>query len=62
MTYLQLLKRIQSLPPERQHDTVTVVLYDTENSDEEWYPVTDCDITDDRVDVLDPGHLYLKSE
>jgi len=34
MTYLQLLKRIQSLPPERQHDAVTVHT----SHDDEWSP------------------------
>ena len=56
MTYLQLLKRIQSLPPERQHDAVTVHT----SHDDERYPVTDCGIADNEDDVLDTGHLYLK--
>jgi len=56
MTYLQLLKRIQSLPPERQHDAVTVHT----SHDDEWHPVTDCGVADNEDDVLDTGHLYLK--
>ena len=61
MTYIQLLKHIESLPPERQQDTVTVAVHF--NDDTEWYPVTKSDIAnDDEDDVLDPGHLYLVIE
>ena len=38
MNYIQLLKHIESLPPERQQDTVTVAVHF--NGDCEWYPVT----------------------
>lgn len=61
MTYIQLLKHIESLSPERQQDTVTVAVHFTD--DTEWYPVTKSAIAnDDEDDVLDPGHLYLVIE
>jgi hypothetical protein len=49
MTYLQLLQRIQLMPTERLHDTVTV--YDP--YEDEYIAVIGTDV------CLDHNHLYL---
>ncbi len=56
MTYQQLLQRIQSMPTERLHDTVTV--YDP--YEDEYIAVIGTDVCDEADnDVLDHNHLYL---
>ena len=56
MTYLQLLQRIQLMPAERLHDTVTV--YDP--YEDEYIAVIGTDVCDEADnDVLDHNHLYL---
>ena len=56
MTYLQLLQRLQTIPAERLHDTVTV--YDP--YEDEYIAVIGTDVCDEADnDVLDHNHLYL---
>ncbi len=55
ITYRELMKRLQALPPERLDDTATIFLLDTD----EFHPVHDTEIASDKQDVLDPGHFFL---
>jgi hypothetical protein len=56
MNYKQLIEKLNTLPPERLEDTVTV--YD--ETRDEFLPVVDSEIANpDTIDVLDEGHFYL---
>ena len=56
MTYLQLLHRLQTIPTDRLHDTVTV--YDP--YEDEYIAVIGTDVCDEADnDVIDHNHLYL---
>lgn len=56
MTYKELLKQIQELPPQRLEDTVTVF----DPYEEEYIAVIDTDFsTPSENDVLDEGHFFL---
>ena len=56
MTYQQLLEQLQSLPPERLADTVTVL----DPYTEEFTAIIDTDVINEEIyDQLDPDHFYL---
>lgn len=56
MTYKDLLNVLNSLPPERLNDTVTV----SDPYEDEFIPVVHTVIaTDENTGVLDVGHLFL---
>lgn len=56
MTYKELLDRLNQLPAERLHDTVTVYCQYMD----EYTAVTGADVSDEAdTDVLDHNHFYL---
>lgn len=57
MTYADLLKELQSFSEEQLKQTVTVYVQGVD----EWYGLEhgDLRVTDDTIDVLDPGHKYF---
>jgi hypothetical protein len=56
MTYLQLLQRLQTIPTERLHDTVTV--YDP--YEDEYIAVIETDVCDEADnDKIEHNQLYL---
>lgn len=57
MSYANLLRELQQFTPEQLEQTVTVHIRGVD----EWYGLEQSDlrVTDDTIDVLDPGHKYL---
>lgn len=57
MSYADLLKELQQFTPEQLAQTVTVYVQGVD----EWYGLEQSDlrVTDDTVDVLDPGQKYF---
>lgn len=56
MTYLQLIQRLQIMPTERLHDTVTVYC----PYEDEYIAVIGTDVCDEADnDVIDHNQLYL---
>jgi hypothetical protein len=55
ITYAKLLENLKKLPPERLQDTATVFVAE----EDEYYAVMTTEISSDKQDVLDPGHLIM---
>lgn len=55
LTYRKLKEAIEAIPENQLDDNVTI--YDP--ADEEFYQALTTEITDEEVDVLDPGHLII---
>jgi hypothetical protein len=56
MQYRDLLKNLSALTDEQLNQDVTVWQSDTDD----YFPGTKLSISDDKNDVLDPGHPYLE--
>ena len=57
MTYRKLLDQLRLLSDEQLDQTATVL-----EGDGEFYEIQTISVSDDSMDQLDPGHVYLCSE
>jgi hypothetical protein len=55
ITYAELLERLKKLPPKRLQDTATVFVA----TEDEYFAVMTTEISSEKQDVLDPGHLVM---
>jgi hypothetical protein len=57
LTYNDLVALIQSMPPERRQDNVSISI--NLGGDDEFLPVSTHEIATDMTCALDEGHYYL---
>lgn len=56
-TYNDLAALIQSMPPERREDNVSITM--SLGGEDEFLPITAHEIADENTGVLDVGHYFL---
>ncbi len=57
MTYQDILNKLQAMTPEQLQMTATVM----DDNTEECYPISSMRVSDESIDILDPGHPFFVS-